>query len=261
MILLGKLHPLVVHFPIALLAGALVLAIWARWRGHKPELVAPLLALGALGTLGAVGTGLALAEEQEFFGYMARQLERHRLLGFVGAGTAIAAALLARRRPVAGLVMATLATMVVGVGAHFGGMMVHGDDYWVLTPQPPKRVGVAATDPRVAAAPIVEDLTDIPETVTYTEVRPILQRSCERCHDGRKRKGGLRLDRRSYAFAGGEGGPALVPGDREGSLLYKRVALPRDHDDYMPSKGEPLTDAEVEMLGRWVDQGAVWTGS
>ena len=47
-------------------------------------------------------------------------------------------------------------------------------------------------------------------------------------------------------------------GSRADSLVFARISLPRDHDDFMPSKGQPLSEAEVELVGRWIDQGAAW---
>jgi len=89
-------------------------------------------------------------------------------------------------------------------------------------------------------------------------VDQVFKRSCTRCHDARKRKGDLRLDREELALAGGAEGPGIVRGSRAESLVFTRISLSRDHDDFMPSKGQPLSEAEVELVGRWIDQGAVW---
>ncbi|MCB9550854.1 MAG: hypothetical protein H6705_03020 [Myxococcales bacterium] len=40
--------------------------------------------------------------------------------------------------------------------------------------------------------------------------------------------------------------------------MIVRITLPPDHEDYMPSKGDPLTPAEVATLTRWVATGADW---
>ncbi|MCA9542324.1 MAG: hypothetical protein KC620_25680, partial [Myxococcales bacterium] len=96
-------------------------------------------------------------------------------------------------------------------------------------------------------------------TVEFTaEVWPILKKSCVRCHGPKKQKGELRLDSRAAAMAGGEDGPVIVAGRPEESDLYRRVSLPHDDEDYMPSKGDPLTDEQVEVLRRWIAAGAAW---
>ena len=59
------------------------------------------------------------------------------------------------------------------------------------------------------------------------DVRPILSDNCFRCHgpDPNTRMAGLRLDTREGAFARRDNGTAVVPGDLESSLLYKRITL------------------------------------
>ena len=61
--------------------------------------------------------------------------------------------------------------------------------------------------------------------VSYeTDVKPILERSCYRCHQGVKHKGDLRLDRKSAALRGGESGRVLLPGKSAESRLIHLVA-------------------------------------
>src|SRR4051794_4154352 len=89
------------------------------------------------------------------------------------------------------------------------------------------------------------------------DVRPILEKSCFGCHGAEKQKAGLRLDVRAAALKGGESGPAIVAGKASDSLLIKLV---QGEDPYrlMPSKGDKLTAAQVEVLRAWVDAGAAW---
>ncbi|MBN9119421.1 MAG: PSD1 domain-containing protein [Planctomycetes bacterium] len=86
------------------------------------------------------------------------------------------------------------------------------------------------------------------------DVRPILQKNCFRCHGEKKQEGGLRLDVRRRAFAGGDTAPAVAPG-KDGELL-KRITA-RDEKLAMPP-GDPLSDADVATLKAWVAQGAPW---
>ena len=70
------------------------------------------------------------------------------------------------------------------------------------------------------------------------KIRPVLAEQCLKCHsegEGRKVKGGLRLDSRAALLKGGESGPAIIPGDPEKSLIIKVI---RYQDDLqMPPKG------------------------
>ncbi|RBP42558.1 cytochrome c [Roseimicrobium gellanilyticum] len=88
------------------------------------------------------------------------------------------------------------------------------------------------------------------------EVRPVLERRCFECHShtGGKAKGGLVLDSRSGWQTGGEGGPALVPGSLEKSMLIRAV---RHVDDAlkMPPR-EKLPAADIAVLEKWVSMGA-----
>ncbi|MSU27514.1 MAG: DUF1553 domain-containing protein [Pedosphaera sp.] len=95
------------------------------------------------------------------------------------------------------------------------------------------------------------------EPVRYNrDIRPILSDKCFHCHgfDPQKRESGLRLDTREGALKKG----AVVPGKPAQSELLKRVTT-KDANDHMPpakSKLASLTTAEVELLRRWIAEGA-----
>src|SRR5262245_63586894 len=79
------------------------------------------------------------------------------------------------------------------------------------------------------------------------EIQPLLQQNCVKCHGTEKQKGKLRLDSREAALKGGKAGPALVVGDPEKSEFIRRITLPKTDDDFMPSEGEPLKPAQIEL--------------
>jgi hypothetical protein len=92
------------------------------------------------------------------------------------------------------------------------------------------------------------------------EVRPILSKNCFACHgtDEAKRAKGLRLDQRQAAIKPLKSGEtAIVPGDPDASALILRITE-EDETLRMPPKktGSVLTPAEVDVLTRWVKQGA-----
>ena len=88
------------------------------------------------------------------------------------------------------------------------------------------------------------------------EIRPLLHKHCYKCHstEAEKLKGGLLLDSRQGWASGGDSGPAIVPGDVEGSLLLRAVSY-EDVDLQMPPKYK-LADHERAALGTWVETGA-----
>lgn len=98
------------------------------------------------------------------------------------------------------------------------------------------------------------------EKVDFTrQVAPLLVSRCIECHGPKEQKGDLRLDAKEYVFAAdAEEFWSVVPGKPDDSELVIRVGLPQDDDDFMPQKGEALNKAEVELLSRWVAEGAEW---
>lgn len=89
------------------------------------------------------------------------------------------------------------------------------------------------------------------------DIRPILTARCTSCHGEAKQRASLRLDRRSFAFKGGESGAVLQPGQAEASLLWQRV-VSTDEGERMPPSGKPLTDQEQTTLRWWLNSGAHW---
>ncbi|WAC21857.1 PSD1 and planctomycete cytochrome C domain-containing protein [Luteolibacter sp. SL250] len=90
-----------------------------------------------------------------------------------------------------------------------------------------------------------------------TKIRPVFAGNCYDCHGEEKQKGGLRMDNLGYILQGGEGGPAVVPGDAMASHLYKAVTY-EDKDLQMPPKDKKLPDSQIEDIRKWIDMGAPW---
>ncbi len=89
------------------------------------------------------------------------------------------------------------------------------------------------------------------------DVAPILERRCVPCHGPRVQRKSLRLDRRQSALAGGRSGPPIRAGDADGSLLMWHITQSRGKRR-MPPREAPLTDAQIDVLRRWIDAGAPW---
>lgn len=89
------------------------------------------------------------------------------------------------------------------------------------------------------------------------QIQPIFKKNCYDCHGPHKQESGLRLDQRQEALAGGQSGPAIVPNDSGGSLLIQLVSSD-DPEKVMPPKGDSLTRAQIELLKKWIDDGAQW---
>ncbi|MBX7209440.1 MAG: DUF1553 domain-containing protein [Verrucomicrobiaceae bacterium] len=90
------------------------------------------------------------------------------------------------------------------------------------------------------------------------QVQPLLETRCLECHNPAKVKGDLLMNTLDAMLKGGEGGPALVVGQPDKSEIIKRILLPKGHDDVMPPKGAPLSAQQIDVLKRWVAEGAKW---
>ena len=84
------------------------------------------------------------------------------------------------------------------------------------------------------------------------EIRPLLQAKCFKCHSGEKVKGELDLSTAQGILKGGESGPVIAPGKPAESLLFEKI-----HNGTMPpDKKSRLTDAEIDLVRRWIMAGA-----
>jgi hypothetical protein len=92
----------------------------------------------------------------------------------------------------------------------------------------------------------------------YRDIQPILETKCYDCHQGTKTKGDLRLDDFAAAMRGGESdGAGITPKHPEKSSIIARVSTD-DEELIMPPKGKPLTKEQIELLNRWIKEGANW---
>lgn len=112
--------------------------------------------------------------------------------------------------------------------------------------------------PAIAADEIAPD-EPTAEQVEFFEkqIRPILVSKCQDCHGEDAAESGLRVDSLAALLAGGERGPAIVPGKPDESLLISAV----QHGELlqMPPK-EKLAKSEISNLQLWIKQSAFWPG-
>ena len=96
-------------------------------------------------------------------------------------------------------------------------------------------------------------------TVDFSNhIKPILNKHCIVCHGGVKKSGGFSLLFENEAFAATESGkPAIIPGNAAQSPFIQRLKED-DPELRMPYKKSKLSKDEIELLTKWVDQGAKW---
>jgi uncharacterized membrane protein/cytochrome c553 len=274
---IGRLHPVVIHFPIALLVAAAVFETVSalRRRGASPAAMG-CLAMGAAGAAAAAVAGWFNAA-YEHAGDVSSTLLVHRWTG-IGAAVAAGLALLcavpsmfsarALLAPYRGLVLA--AAMLVGVAGHFGGNLTYGPGYW--TDPLLALAGVGKGEPTskdvpAAGAGLVEAPPGTVAKVSFpvdgvidfdAHVKPILEASCVSCHGAKKRRGGLRLDTLEGLLKGGNGGDAIEVGNADDSYFIERVEG-QGAEQRMPLELPPLPEEQVKILRAWIDQGAKWS--
>ncbi len=94
--------------------------------------------------------------------------------------------------------------------------------------------------------------------VSYArEIEPLFRTHCQGCHQPAKPQGEYVMTDFAKLFVGGEtGDAAIVPGKPDESHLLKQITKV-DGKAAMPKKAEPLGDADVELVRRWIAEGAV----
>jgi mono/diheme cytochrome c family protein len=98
--------------------------------------------------------------------------------------------------------------------------------------------------------------------VTYaTDIKPIFDASCIKCHGAQKPKAKLRLDSLEAVMKGGEDGKVVEAGNSAKSMVVLNVAHLGEEDDFMPPPKnklglKQLTPEQVGLIRAWIDQGA-----
>jgi hypothetical protein len=119
----------------------------------------------------------------------------------------------------------------------------------------------AAEPGEAAAAPATEKPAskEDPAGVAFFEsrIRPVLVRHCYECHseESGAAEGGLMVDDRAALRAGGDRGPAVVPGRPEASVLLTAMSH-ADADLKMPPKEQRLSDDVLHDFRKWIQMGA-----
>ena len=239
----GRLHPLLLHFPIVLL----ILAFIFEGLGIKKDqdyrpMARIMLWSGALLAAVTAIAGLLLSAEG---GYTGESFVLHKWLGL---STSILPALLINLEALIKskkLYMGLYGSMVLILVAtgHFGASLTHGADF--LTDAFEERT-LPTLD---SEAPVFANV-----------IQPILEQKCVSCHNPDKAKGGLLLDSEANLLKGGDSGALLTAGNLPTSLLIHRVSLPLEEEEHMPPKGKmQLSPTETQLLSWWIENGASFT--
>lgn len=121
-------------------------------------------------------------------------------------------------------------------------------------------------DPSIALA--AEKVSVLPapgEAIDFKQhVMPIMEERCFSCHNapydknGRTihPKAGLRLDTYEWIMKGNLDNTVVEAGNVVDSYLHEVVTLDEDDDMFMPPKGGPLSAEQIDVIKRWIEEGA-----
>lgn len=246
---LGRMHPLVVHLPIGFLVLAAIFDILtykSTYAFLKPA-VPLILLLGGISAIIACVMGWLLSQTGDYDYLM---LRNHK---YTGISVAVVSfifyglkSLFVQRifqlsdKAFSGLLLAQMC--LLSYSGHQGGNLTHGADYLSLDNLTASKREKPSS---LKEAKVFEDL-----------VLPVLENKCQQCHQNGKKKGDLLLLTYQDLLKGGKNGPAIVLGSSAKSELFRRVTLPADHKEFMPTDGKPaLTPEEIALLKWWLDEG------
>ena len=115
----------------------------------------------------------------------------------------------------------------------------------------------AAKEAAAKAAKVeAEKYAAIKEPKFEKDILPVFKQNCTKCHSKDKPKGKFRLDTFAELQKGADGEPVITAKKPDESLLYKLINLPVSDDDRMPNKGDPLSKPVIDLVHRWIEQGA-----
>ncbi len=239
----GRMHPLMLHFPIVLLLIAAGLQFYRFSKGDMVSdelktILRQLWLFSALLTGITVIMGIFLSQEE---GYGGDILWQHKWTGVVAFYLSFILYKLQgytfyKALPVK--ILTGLLTLFVLISGHFGATLTHGEDF--LT----------------APVRLAQDDITVPLEEAYVFdhlIAPVLNARCTGCHNPEKIKGELMLTDSVSIAKGGKSGALFNFGQPDLSLMLERVHLPLDDKKHMPPKGKPqLTPEEEALLLAWI---------
>ena len=106
--------------------------------------------------------------------------------------------------------------------------------------------------------PAIAPAAEAPAPVSYhRQLRPIFQAHCQGCHQPAKAEGGFIMTEVPRMFTAGDSGSAgVVPGKPVDSVLVSQITPDATGHAEMPKGGKPLAQADIDLITRWIAEGA-----
>lgn len=243
---LGRMHPLLLHFPITLLIVYVFYSLIINKKNNANEQLKSigdwLLLITAFTASFTSLMGLFLSKEN---GYDADTLQLHK---WSGVSVAILTTLwFAFREKIKNInwlnsCTALLSLAIIIFTGHQGGEITHGENF-LLSPilNETLQQKVLLTD-----AMVYKDM-----------VQPILKSKCLSCHNSKKAKGQLVMETEADLLKGGKEGKLWDTTAADYGLMLSRIHMNIEAKKHMPPTGKPqLTEQEIQILDSWIKSGA-----
>lgn len=244
----GRMHPVVLHFPIVLffLFSVLVLFVPRHYRTHSlfTDFIGYLLLVAALSSVVTALMGFFLAHGGD---YSSGTFNWHKwtgvLISFMLFG---ACAFYGHRKSTISFfrMFSLLVCAMIIVAGHNGATLTHGENF-LLAPvykEPEKK------------------LPPFDEVLVYADlVKPIFDDKCMSCHNSDKAKGELIMETKELLLKGGKDGKPWDTSRADLGLMMTRIHLPVKNKKHMPPSGKPqLLPEEIAILEGWIRKGAAF---
>ncbi len=263
---LGRLHPLVVHFPIGLLVvgfGMELLTIGEKRQGLR----------SGIHWMIYIGAGFAVLAA--LLGWLLRTFDTYEgelvtLHQNIGIATAILAGITSLLLHLTGSgkladfkayrTMLAVTVLTLSIAGHLGTNLTHGEDFLAGVFPGAKDTNKEGKSGEVLVLLSgLDSLSETQQDELNLAVRAVFAHNCYQCHSEDKKKGALALDSKRGVFDGGESGVVIVAGKPEESELFRRITLSPNHKEIMPKKGKVLKAAEIALVKLWIQKGAHWS--
>lgn len=256
--IVGDFHPLVVHFPIGIF-GLIAISLLLSKLG-KIELPLPFFKLinyfCLLSLIVAITLGIASENSRSFSGNDSELLEWHEKLGWATLiAFSLACLLLYFSDKNKAFfkwyqIIFVFSFALLSIGGHLGSTIVHGEIKLIKYFRPkPEKIVVPISAINVNKKDELNSPITIAKIDFDSQIKPIFEENCYKCHGEKKQKGDLRLDTNDFH-------KVIEKFQPEKSKMYELITLPIEDEDIMPPKDGPLPKEAIELIHNWIKQGA-----